>query len=108
MSGSTTFCLTLYLTNLAGRVARIINSPVNLSTVSTEYKFTNIFSKTKAEILALNHLYNLQIKLKDREKLLTRTIYSLSATEQEALKKFISENFSTRFIYDWLPPLMGH
>ena len=101
MSGLTTFYLTLYLTNLAGRVARIMNSPVNLSTVPTEYhEFTDIFSKAKAEILALHHLYNLQIKLKDREKLPIKTIYSLSTTEQEALKKFISENFSTRFIYD--------
>ena len=57
MSESTTFHLTLCSTNLTRRTVRIINKPVNLSTVLTEYyKFANVFSKTKAETLAPHYL----------------------------------------------------
>ena len=57
MPKSTTFCLILHFTDLAGRTARIINEPVDLFTVTIKYyKF---FSKAKAKILALHHLYNL-------------------------------------------------
>ena len=60
MSRSTTFCLTFYLTNLAKRVARIINNLVNLSAIPTEYhKFADVFSKAKVETLVLYHSYNL-------------------------------------------------
>ena len=98
MIDSTTFYLTLYFTDLSGRAARITNNSVNLSTVPPKYyKFTNIFSK--AETLAPYYLYNLQIKPKNREKPFVRTIYLLLAAKQEALKKFISRNLSTRFIY---------
>ena len=54
--------------------------------------------KVKTKTLALHYLYNLQIKLKDREKLSIGTIYLFSTTEQEAFKDFISENLNTRFI----------
>ena len=76
-----------------------MNEPVNLSTVPTKYyKFADILNKAKAEILALYCLYNLQIKLEDREKLPIRTIYLLLTTKKEAFKEFISENLKTRFI----------
>lgn len=95
----TTFCLTLCSTNLARRVARITNDLVNLFTILTKYhEFTNVFSKARAKTLALYYLYNLQIKLEDREKLSIRTIYLLSTTKQEAFKEFISRNLNTRFI----------
>ena len=92
MAGLTTFHLALHLTDLAERAARITNELVNLSTVLPKYhEFTDIFSKTKAKILALHYLYNLQIKLENRENPSVRIIYLLSTTKQEALKKFISE-----------------
>jgi len=76
-----------------------MNNLVNLSTVPIKYhKFADIFSKAKAETLVLHHLYNLQIKLEDEEKLPIRTIYLLSTTEKEALKEIISKNLNTRFI----------
>lgn len=57
MPKSTTFCLTLYFTDLTRRTARIINEPVDLFTVTTKYyKF---FNKAKAKTLTLHHLYNL-------------------------------------------------
>ena len=58
--GFTTFYLTLCPIDLARKVARITNNPVDLSTVPTKYyKFTDIFSKAKAENLAPHCFYNL-------------------------------------------------
>jgi len=97
---SYTFYFTLYFTDLAERGARIINKSVNLSTIPPKcYEFTNIFSKAKAETLAPHHLYDLQIKLKNRKKSFVGTIYLILAAKQEVLKKFISRNLSIRFIY---------
>jgi len=98
MLESITFYLTLCSADLAGKTVRIMYDLVNLSTVSTEYKFADIFSKVKAETLALYYLYNLQIKLEDEEKLFVETIYLLSTTEQNAFKEFISKNLNTGFI----------
>jgi len=70
----------------------------DLPNVSFKYhEFANIFSKTKAEVLAPHHSYNLQINLKGTQPLIG-PIYSLSASEQEALKKFIEENLNMSFI----------
>jgi len=99
ITGSTTFCLILCSTNLAGRAVRIIIGSVNLSTVLIVYhEFVEIFSKAKAETLASHYLYDLQIKLKNGEKLPIRTIYLLLTVEQEVLKKFICENLNMEFI----------
>jgi len=81
MSGLTTFYLTLQPTNLARKSTKITNNSVNLFAVLTKYyEFTNIFSKAKTEALALYCLYNLQIKLKNREKLPIEIIYSFLTT----------------------------
>ena len=87
------------VTDLTGKVARIMNEPVNLFTIPTKYyKFADIFSKAKRETLELHRLYNLQIKLEDGEKLPIGIIHLLSTTKQEAFKKFISKNLNTGFI----------
>jgi len=92
MSGSTTFYLALYSTNLIRRVVRIINDLVDLSTVSTEYyKFVDIFNKVKVEKLALHHLYDLQIKLEDEKNHLLEL-----STHSQLLNKKFSRNSSTR------------
>jgi len=71
----------------------------DLSNVPSKYyKFADIFSKTKAEILAPYYSYDLQINLKEGTQPLVGPIYSFLASEQEALKKFIEENFNTGFI----------
>ena len=71
----------------------------DLSNVSSEYyKFTNIFSKTKAEVLAPYCPYNLKINLEEGTQPLVCPIYSLSVSKQEALKKFIEENLNMGFI----------
>ena len=99
ISRSTSFCLTFYFTSLAERTARIINNPVDLSTIPTEYhKFADVFSKAKAETLVLYHLYNLQIKLENEEKPHIGTIHLLLTTKQE-INVFCKERWLPLFIY---------
>jgi len=77
-----------------------MDNSVDLYTVPPEYhEFTDVFSKAKDKPLALYHLYNLQIKLKNRVKPFIGTLYSLSIVEQEVLKDFISKSLNTSFIY---------
>ena len=71
----------------------------NLSNVPSEYhKFADIFSKTKAETLPPHRPYDLKINLEEGAQPLVGPIYSLSASEQEALKEFIEENLNMVFI----------
>jgi len=71
----------------------------DLSNVSSKYhEFTNIFSKTKAEVLTPHYSYNLKINLEEGAQPPIGPIYSLSASEQEALKEFIEENLNMGFI----------
>ena len=71
----------------------------NLSNVSSEYhEFANIFSKTKTEVLPSHHPYNLKINLEEGAQPPVGPIYSLLASEQEALKEFIEENLNMGFI----------
>ena len=60
-------------------------------------KFTNVFSKTKTEVLAPYYSYNLKINLEEGAQPLVGPIYSILASEQEALKKFIEENLNIGF-----------
>jgi len=59
----------------------------DLSNVSTKYyKFADVFSKTKAEVLTPHHPYDLKINLEEGVQPLVGPIYSLLASEQETLK----------------------
>ena len=55
-------------------------------------------SKLKIKILATYCSYDLQINLEKGTQPLVGLIYSLLASEQEALKKFIEKNLNTGFI----------
>ena len=58
----------------------LMESVPNLSNVPSKYyKFTDIFSKFKAEALILYCLYDLKINLKEDVQSSVGTIYSLSA-----------------------------
>jgi len=71
----------------------------NLSNVPFEYyEFADVFSKTKAEVLPPHYPYDLKINLEEGAQPPVSLIYSLSASEQEALKEFIEENLNTGFI----------
>ena len=60
--------------------------------------FINIFQKYKAEVLTPHYSYNLKINLKEDVQLLVSTIYSLLASKQETMKKFIEKNLNIGFI----------
>jgi len=69
----------------------------DLSNVPSKYhKFANVFSKTK--VLPSHRPYDLKINLEEDAQPPVGPIYSLSASEQEALKEFIEENLTTGFI----------
>ena len=72
----------------------------DLSNVPSKYhKFTDAFSKTKAEVFTPHYPYDLKINLEEGAQPLVGLIYFLLASEQEALKKFIEENLNMDFIW---------
>ena len=96
--GSSNFKLCLYSLDIQVNSVKLAEVS-DLFNVSSEYhKFSNVFSKTKAKVLALYHPYNLQINLEKGAQPPVGPIYSLLVSEQEALKKFIEENLNTSFI----------
>jgi len=98
LSSSSKFQLCLCSLDIQANSTKLAEAP-DLSNVPSEYhKFTNIFSKTKTEVFTSHYLYNLQINLKKGAQPLVGLIYSLSASKQEALKKFIEKNLKIGFI----------
>ena len=92
------FELCLCPLDIQANSAKLAETP-NLSNVPSEYhEFANVFSKTKAEILPPHRPYDLKINLEEGVQPPVGPIYSLSASEQEALKEFIEENLNTGFI----------
>jgi hypothetical protein len=72
---------------------------VEFDKIPEEYhKFTDVFSKSKANTLAKHHPYDLKINLKENTSLPLGTMYSLSQLELEILRKFIDENLAMGFI----------
>ena len=96
--GSHNFELCLCSSDIQANSAKLAETP-NLFNVPSEYhEFADVFSKTKAEVLASHHPYDLKINLEEGTQSLVGPIYSLSASEQEALKEFIEENLNMDFI----------
>ena len=96
--GSHNFELYLHSSDIQANSTKLIEAP-NLFNVPSEYhEFANVFSKTKAEILTPHHSYDLKINLEEGAQPPVGPIYSLSASEQEALKEFIEKNLNTGFI----------
>ena len=96
--GSNNFELCLCSSNIQANSAKLAEAS-DLSNIPSEYyKFANIFSKTKAKTLPSHCSYNLKINLEEGAQLPVGPIYSLLASEQKALKKFIEENLNMNFI----------
>jgi len=96
--GSYNFKLCLHSSDIQANSTKLAETP-DLSNVPSEYhEFANIFSKTKAEVLSPHHPYDLKINLEEGAQPSVGPIYSLSASEQEALNEFIEENLTTGFI----------
>jgi len=92
------FKLCLRSSDIQANSAKLAEAP-NLSNVPSEYhEFADVFSKTKAEVLPPHHPYDLKINLEEGAQPQVGPIYSLSASEQEALKEFIEENLNMGFI----------
>ena len=97
LSGSKTFSLQFRSTIQARSTT--VSKKIDLSAIPEEYhEYADVFSKSKAETLAPHRPYDLWIDLEKDSHPPVRTIYSLSKFEQEALKEFIDENLTNRFI----------
>jgi len=98
LPGSSNFELCLHSLDIQASSAKLVEAS-GLSNIPSEYyEFTDIFSKTKAEVLTPHCSYDFQINLEEGTQSLVSPIYSLSASEQEALKEFIEENLNISFI----------
>jgi len=65
LPGSSNFKLCLHSLDIQANSTKLAEAP-NLSNVPSEYhEFTNVFSKTKAKVLAPHCSYNLQINLEE-------------------------------------------
>jgi len=96
--GSNNFKLCLHSLDIQANSAKLAEV-LDLSNVPSKYhKFTNIFSKTKVETLSPHCSYNLKINLEEGAQSPVGPIYSLLASEQEALKEFFEKNLNTDFI----------
>ena len=96
--GSHNFELYLHSSDIQANFAKLAEAP-NLSNVPSEYyEFADVFSKTKAEVLTSHHPYDLKINLEEGAQPPVGPIYSLSVSEQEALKEFIEKNLNMGFI----------
>jgi len=98
LPGSHNFELCLRSSDIQANSVKFAETP-NLSNIPSEYhEFADIFSKTRAEVLPPHRPYDLKISLEEGAQPLVSLIYSLSASEQEALKEFIEKNLNTGFI----------
>jgi len=89
--GSHNFELCLCSLDIQANSAKLAETP-DLSNVPSEYhEFADVFSKTKAEVLPFHCSYDLKINLEEGAQPPVGPIYSLSASEREALKEFIEE-----------------
>jgi len=96
--GSYNFELCLHSSDIQTNSAKLAETS-DLSNIPFEYhKFANVFSKTKAETLPPHCFYDLKINLEEGAQPPVSSIYSLSASEQEALKEFIEKNLNMGFI----------
>jgi len=96
--GSSKFQLCFHFSDIQANSVKLAKTP-DISNVSPEYyEFTNVFSKTKTEVLTSHCPYNLQINLEESTQFPVGSIYSLLASEQKSLKGFIKENLNISFI----------
>ena len=75
------------------------NEKLDLSNIPEEYhNFADVFSKMKADTLALHHPYNLKINLEEGTSPPVKPLYLLSQSEFKALQEFIDKHIHIGFI----------
>ena len=62
---SSKFQLCFHSLDIQDNSAQLAETPDLFNVPSEYHKFTNVFSKTKAEVLIPHHSYNLQINLEE-------------------------------------------
>ena len=76
-----------------------LDPTLDLNKVPEEYHdYADVFSRSNANKLAEHRPYDLKINLEEGQSPPLGTVYSLSQTELQALRKFIDENLSMGFI----------
>ena len=99
LQGTQTFHIHLSNISISANSTSISKEAPDLSSIPEEYHdFTNVFSKAKAEKLALHWPYNLKINLEEGTSLLIVPMYPLSQSELEVLCNFLDDHLQTRFI----------
>ena len=93
LQGTQTFRIHLSDISVSANSASISEEAPDLSNVPEEYHdFTDIFSKAKAEKLALHWPYDLKINLEEGTSPLIIPMYPLSQSELEVLRSFLDDH----------------
>ena len=96
--GFSKFQLYLCSSDIQANFVKLTEAP-DLSNVPPKYhKFTNIFSKTKAKVLALHHSYDLQINIEEDTQPLVGLIWPTSSLH-DAPVLFIKKKDGLLYIY---------
>src|SRR6266581_7000914 len=99
LEGSVSFSLSTLPWDSELHAASTHSDPVNLSDVPKEYhEFADMFSKSKAYMLAPHREHDLKIDLEEGTSPPLGTMYSLSPSELEALRAFLDEHLASGFI----------
>jgi len=98
LPGYHNFELCLCSSDIQANSAKLAETPDLSNVPSKYYKFADVFSQAKAKTLPSHCPYDLKINLEEGAQPLVGPIYSLSASEQEALKEFIEKNLNMGFI----------
>src|SRR5271168_3960844 len=95
-------CFKIHLSDLSvsGKSASVSDKTPDLSHIPEEYHdFSDVFSKTKADILAPHRPYDLKINFEEGASPPVGPMYSLSQSELGTLREFIGENLRIGFIH---------
>jgi len=95
---SSKFQLCLCFSDIQANSAQLAETSDLLNVSPKYHKFTDIFSKVKAEVFTLHYFYDLKINLEENAQSSVDLMDSLLASEQETLKKFINKNLNMDFI----------
>ena len=99
LEGSVQFSMQLHPKESDLHSTSTTSVPADLSGVPLEYhNFTDVFSKSKASMLAPHCKHNLKIELEEGASPPLGTPYSLSPSELESLQTFLDEHLAMGFI----------
>ena len=99
LQGTQTFHIHLSNISVSANSVSVSKEALDLSSVPKEYHdFVDVFSKAKAENLALHQPYDLKINLEEGTSPLIVPMYPLSQSKLEVLCNFLDDHLQTRFI----------